>query len=158
MLSFNRLVINEWLKMSKKRSFFIPYAIIAVALAGLAWAFKRWGGDMIGSAFEYTAMMASTSGFGQFAAMLAVIFTAGLVASEHNLGTIKFLLIRGQSRGKVLASKYAAALLFTLSLFVWLIAVGFASGAAFFGMEASAALGGIYGSRAGALWCTASFT
>ncbi|WP_339323710.1 ABC transporter permease [Paenibacillus sp. FSL W8-0194] len=138
MLSFNRLVINEWLKMSKKRSFFIPYAIIAVALAGLAWAFKRWGGDMIGSAFEYTAMMASTSGFGQFAAMLAVIFTAGLVASEHNLGTIKFLLIRGQSRGKVLASKYAAALLFTLSLFVWLIAVGFASGAAFFGMEASA--------------------
>lgn len=138
MLSFNRLVLNEWLKMSKKRSFFIPYAIIAVALVGLAWAFKRWGGDMIGSAFEYTAIMSSTNGFGQFTAMLAVIFTAGLVASEHSLGTIKFLMIRGQSRGKVLASKYAAALLFTLSLFVWLMAVGIAAGAAFFGTAASA--------------------
>ncbi|MCJ8014011.1 ABC transporter permease [Paenibacillus sp. KQZ6P-2] len=135
MRNFNNLVINEWLKMSKKRSFFIPYAIIAVAMVVLAWAFKRWAEDMFGNAFEYTAMMASSNGFGHIVAMLAVIFTAGLVPSEHAQGTIKFLLIRGQSRGKVLASKYVAALLFILSMFVWLNVFGFASGAVLFGME-----------------------
>lgn len=137
MRSFNNLVINEWLKMSKKRSFFIPYAIIAVVAVVLAWIFKRWAGDMVGSAFDYTTMMSSTSGFGQFTAMLAVIFTAGLVSGEHGQGTIKFLLIRGQSRGKVLASKYVAALLFALSLIVWLNVVSFASGAILFGTEHS---------------------
>ncbi|MWV46982.1 ABC transporter permease subunit [Paenibacillus sp. HJL G12] len=135
MRSFNKLVINEWLKMSKKRSFFIPYAIVAVVAVVLAWALKRWAGDMVGSAFDYTAMMSSTHGFGQFVAMLAVIFTAGMISSEHGMGTIKFLLIRGQSRGKVLASKYVAALLFALSLIVWLNVISFASGAVLYGTE-----------------------
>lgn len=137
MRSFNQLVLNEWLKMSKKRSFFIPYAIIAVVVVVLAWVFKHWGGDMMNSAsaFDYTAMMSSTGGFGQFTAMLAIIFTASLVAGEHGLGTIKFLLIRGQSRGTILASKYVAAVLFTLTLIVWLNVLSFATGAFLFGME-----------------------
>ncbi|MGN7360194.1 ABC transporter permease [Paenibacillus sp. SAF-054] len=134
MHSFYNLVVNEWLKMSKKRSFFIPYAIIAVVAVLVAWVFKRWGGGAV-SAWDYTTMMSGTSGFGQFAAMLAIIFTAGIVSSEHGQGTIKFLLIRGQSRVKVLASKYAAALLFTLSLIVWLNVISFAAGALWFSSE-----------------------
>lgn len=135
MRNFMSLVHNEWLKMSKKRSFFIPYAIIAVVAVGLAWALKHWGGEMLGTASDYTIMMAGTTGFGQFTAMLAVIFTAGLVASEHGMGTIKFLLIRGQSRAKILASKYVTALLFALSLIVWLNVVCFAAGAVWFSTD-----------------------
>jgi ABC-2 type transport system permease protein len=131
------LVTNEWLKMSKKRSFFIPYAIIAVMAVTVAWVIKRWGGNMDISVYEYTGMMSSIDGFGKFVAMLAIIFTAGMISKEHSQGTIKFLLIRGQSRVKILASKYAAALLFVLSLIVWLHVTCFASGALFFGFEQS---------------------
>ncbi|WP_309271925.1 ABC transporter permease [Paenibacillus sp.] len=131
------LIINEWLKMSKKRSFFIPYAIIAVISVTIAWVIKRWGGEMDMSVYGYTTLMSSIAGFGKFAAMLAIIFTAGIVSKEHSQGTIKFLLIRGQSRVKILASKYVVALLFTLSLVVWLNVTCFASGALFLGIKQS---------------------
>lgn len=137
MRSFMNLVTNEWLKMSKKRSFFIPYAIIAVISVTVAWVINRWGGNMDLSVYEYTGMMSSIDGFGKFVAMLAIIFTAGMVSKEHSQGTIKFLLIRGQSRLKILASKYAAALLFVVSLIVWLHVTCFASGALFFGIKQS---------------------
>ncbi|MGG4049376.1 MULTISPECIES: ABC transporter permease [Paenibacillus] len=141
MRSFSLLVVNEWLKMAKKRSFFIPYAIAAVAAIALGWVLKRWGGEMMtgASALDYTVLMSGMSGFGQMTAMLAIIFTAGIVSGEHGQGTIKFLLIRGQSRSAVLASKYTAAVLFTLSLAVWLTVMSFAAGAFFFGTNAGEA-------------------
>lgn len=160
MRSFSLLVVNEWLKMAKKRSFFIPYAIAAVAAIALGWILKRWGGEMLtgASALDYTVLMAGMSGFGQMTAMLAIIFTAGIVSGEHGQGTIKFLLIRGQSRSAVLASKYTAAVLFTLSLAVWLTVLSFAAGAFFFGTDAGKPAGGMCWWPEAARWCTASFS
>lgn len=47
-----------------------------------------------------------------FAGMFTIIIAAGIVASEFNWGTIKLLLIRPISRGKILISKYLTVLLF----------------------------------------------
>lgn len=49
-----------------------------------------------------------------FAGMFTIIIAAGIVASEFNWGTIKLLLIRPISRGKILAAKYITVLLFAL--------------------------------------------
>jgi ABC-2 type transport system permease protein len=52
----------------------------------------------------------------QFAGLFAIIIAAGIVASEFNWGTIKLLLIRPIDRGKILASKYLAVIVFTFML------------------------------------------
>jgi ABC-2 type transport system permease protein len=52
----------------------------------------------------------------QFAGLFAIIIAAGIVSSEFNWGTIKLLLIRPIDRGKVLASKYMAVIVFALLL------------------------------------------
>lgn len=49
-----------------------------------------------------------------FAGMFTIIIAAGIVASEFNWGTIKLLLIRPISRGKILVAKYITVLLFAL--------------------------------------------
>ena len=57
-----------------------------------------------------------TSNLIQFAGLFAIIIAAGIVASEFNWGTIKLLLIRPIDRGKILASKYLAVIVFALML------------------------------------------
>lgn len=49
-----------------------------------------------------------------FAGMFTIIIAAGIVASEFNWGTIKLLLIRPISRGKILVAKYLTVLIFAL--------------------------------------------
>lgn len=51
-----------------------------------------------------------------FAGMFTIIIAAGIVASEFNWGTIKLLLIRPISRGKILVAKYLTVLIFALVL------------------------------------------
>ncbi len=101
MRSFGRLLMNEWLKMSKKRSFFIPYAVMAVFAIGFIYLMKALspsGEIQLISAFDLTDQMLSQNGLGQMIVLLGIICTAGSVAKEHSQGTIKFLLIRAQSR------------------------------------------------------------
>ena len=52
----------------------------------------------------------------QFAGLFVIIIAAGIVASEFNWGTIKLLLIRPIDRGKILASKYMAVIVFAFML------------------------------------------
>lgn len=51
-----------------------------------------------------------------FAGMFTIIIAAGIVASEFNWGTIKLLLIRPITRGKILVAKYLSVLLFALAV------------------------------------------
>lgn len=139
MRSFSKLLINEWLKMSKKRSFFIPYAVMAVFAIGFIYLMKvlsPLGETQLISAFDLTDQMLSQNGLGQMIVMLGIICTAGVVAKEHSQGTIKFLLIRAQSRSKILASKYVTTLLFVLSLILFTFIVSLVAGGLMFGFEA----------------------
>lgn len=137
MLSFGKLVLNEWLKMYKKRSFFIPYAAIAAVIMLIAYLTKNFRTqDGMPSGFEFMSSVFSGNGMGQLLTFLAIIGTAGTVAKEHSLGTIKLLLIRAQSRSKILASKYVSVLVYILSLALFSGLFSLLVGGILFGFQA----------------------
>ncbi|WP_068787280.1 ABC transporter permease [Paenibacillus phocaensis] len=140
MRSFTRLVGNEWLKMSKKRSFFVPYALIAAAITGMIYMIYTFS-EQSPAFLEFAMMAMSRNGLGQMTTLLVIICTAGIVAKEHSLGTIKLLLIRSQSRSRILASKYAAVLLFTLSIFAFALALALLGGGLVFGFSGAPGTG-----------------
>ncbi|MBA9084387.1 ABC-2 type transport system permease protein [Fontibacillus solani] len=138
MLNFGNLVINEWLKMYKKRSFFIPFAIMAVIIIGFVYLMKSFAPATITAgitSFDVINEMMNYNGLGQIITFLAIICTAGSVTKEHSQGTIKFLLIRSHSRSAILASKYVTVLLFIVMLTLFTLAVSFAAGVIVYGFE-----------------------
>lgn len=135
MRSFNQLVVNEWLKLSKKRTFFVPYLILILLSLLLGYIVHSVSPDMFGSAYEFSSAMLLSQGIGQVITILAIIGTAGVVSKEYSQGTIKFLLIRARSRTAILASKYVVVLIYAFSVaLVGMLAV-FAAGALWFGFS-----------------------
>ncbi|WP_063847714.1 ABC transporter permease [Bacillus sp. FJAT-28004] len=137
MLNFSGLVLNEWLKMSKKRSFFIAYAVMLFTIVGFTYLIWKMAGEEFPTMLEFAGSIMSTNGVGQVVTIVAIIFTAGIVAKEHQLGTVKFLLIRAHGRSKILASKYVAAILFVCSLIIFTIVAALAASGIAFGFEST---------------------
>jgi ABC-2 type transport system permease protein len=138
--NFNRLVLNEWLKFSKKRTFLMPYLLLIILPLVIGYIVHSVAGEVVfPSASEFSTMMLLPSTLGQALTMIAVIGTAGVVAKEHSQGTIKFLLIRARSRTMILASKYIAVLIYALTLTIVTIAATYASGALWFGVTGAEA-------------------
>lgn len=128
MRNFNRLVLNEWLKITKKRSYIVPYLMVLVFALAVGYITHTFTTDMFASAADFTAEMLLPTGVGQIMAILVITGTAGIVSREYSQGTIKFLLIRARSRTAILASKYVTVLLYTLSLLLAAGAAVFISG------------------------------
>jgi ABC-2 type transport system permease protein len=70
-----------------------------------------------------------------FITLFTVVVAAGAVASEFSWGTIKLLLIRPASRGKILLAKYISTILFALFMLVLLFITSMLIGAILFGFE-----------------------
>jgi ABC-2 type transport system permease protein len=145
LLNFGGLVLNEWLKMSKKRSFFISYAVMLITIVGFTYLIWKLSnvqssdvGTQMSAVLDFTAMVMSASTVGKVITIISIIFTAGIVAKEHQLGTVKFLLIRAHGRSKILASKYIAALLFVSSIIIFSLVTGFIASGIAFGFDTSA--------------------
>ncbi|QSF47200.1 DUF2705 family protein [Paenibacillus tianjinensis] len=132
MRKFSNLVLNEWLKLFKKRSFFVPYLILVFFPLVLGYIIHSVSPESFASAKEFTKQMLLPTGMGQVMAILAIIGTAGIVAKEHSQGTVKFLLIRARSRTAILASKYVTVLLYAFSLTLVAAAAIFLSGMLWF--------------------------
>lgn len=135
MYSFLQLTTNEWLKIAKKRGFFIAFLIILLMPLGIAVVVKSF---LEGTELGYVEFMQSVidiNGGGTLYLFLCMIYTASLVSGEHQLGTIKLLLIRPHSRSKILASKYAALLVFNIVLLLFALIVSFIICIVFFGMQ-----------------------
>ncbi|AZK48727.1 ABC transporter permease [Paenibacillus lentus] len=136
MRSFGRLVWNEWLKMFKKRSFFVPYAIITTFILLFAYLTQFMGGlQNVLTAPQFAEVVVAQNGLGQFLVILSIICTAGVVSKEFSGGTIKLLLIRSISRSKILASKYVIVLLYSFLLTLYSLFIGLAAGAVMFGFS-----------------------
>ncbi|WP_150268281.1 ABC transporter permease [Paenibacillus tepidiphilus] len=133
MRKFSNLIVNEWVKLAKKRSFAVPFLIVIAVSVLLGYVAHLSGGTEFNSAAGFTTVMLLPTGVGQILAMLAMIGTAGIVAREHSQGTIKFLLIRSRSRTAILASKYATVLLYSLALLTTAILSLFIIGLLWFG-------------------------
>lgn len=145
MSNFKNLIINEWLKLFKKRSFFIPYAIVAVIVGIVSYFIQSEHADF----GFYMSSAFSKQTFGTFLTMLTIIGTAGIVSSEYSSGTIKFLLIRTQSRSKILASKYVTVLLYMLTLYLFTFGLTLASALLFTNYNAGSAHWGALGTMIG---------
>lgn len=136
MRNFNKLVLNEWLKISKKRSFIIPYTLIVLLVFLVGYIVHTVASaDTYSSAVDFTVDSLLPTGIGQILVILVIIGTAGIVSKEYSQGTIKFLLIRARSRTAILASKYVTVLLYTLSMLLVAAAALFISGMVFFGIS-----------------------
>lgn len=98
MHNLKRLITNEWLKLMKKRSFWVPYALLIAASVLAGYPVHTYAPEMFGSVHEFSRMMLQTRGLGQVITLLAIIGSSGMVAREYSRGTIKFLLIRSHSR------------------------------------------------------------
>ncbi|QQZ59556.1 ABC transporter permease [Paenibacillus sonchi] len=133
MRKFIDLVLNEWLKLSKKRSFFIAYGLLIGIPFVIGYVVHSVAGDMFASGPQFAAEMLLPSGIGQILNILVIIGTAGIVAKEYSQGTIKFLLIRARSRTAILASKFVTVLLYAFSLTVVTAVAVYASGMLWFG-------------------------
>lgn len=118
MRNMTALVHNEWLKLTKKKSFWVsPILLVAIAVLVTVMLYK-FGTNVAGmdSGIAYMAGMLGASGMGQFIAILSVVATAGITAQEYAQGTIKFLLIRSRSRGEILISKYLVVVMYILMM------------------------------------------
>lgn len=128
------LVLNEWIKLSKKRSFFVAYALLIVLPFLVGYIVHSVAADLFTTGPAFAAEMMMPTAIGQVLSILVIIGTAGIVTKEYSQGTIKFLLIRARSRTAILASKYLTVLLYALSLTVVTTLAVYASGSVWFGM------------------------
>ncbi|MFF2015720.1 ABC transporter permease [Paenibacillus sp. NPDC058177] len=135
MHNLKRLVVNEWLKLFKKRSFFVPYALLIGMSFIAGYVIHSFAAGMFGSVYDFTVTMSYIQGLGQVVTIMAIIGSSGIVAKEYSQGTIKFLLIRARSRTSILASKYITALIYGLSLTLATAVALFISGSIWFGIS-----------------------
>lgn len=70
-----------------------------------------------------------------FVTLFTVIVAAGSVASEFSWGTIKLLMIRPATRGKILLSKYLSTIIFALVLLVILLITSMLIGGIVYGFD-----------------------
>ncbi|AIQ68680.1 ABC transporter permease [Paenibacillus graminis] len=143
MRKFFDLVLNEWLKMAKKRSFFIAYGLLIVMPFVVGYIVHSVAEDLFASGPQFAAEMLLPASIGQVVSILVIIGTAGIVAKEYSQGTIKFLLIRARSRTAILASKFVTVLLYGLSLTVVTAAAVYASGMLWFGNGSGLGIGDV---------------
>lgn len=132
MYSLIQLTTNEWLKITKKKSFYISLALVVAITLGAAIFIKAVIGNDFMSAGKFGGSMIALSGGGFLYLVLSAITAAGIVAREHQQGTIKLLLIRSHSRTSILASKLFAMIVYMVVLALFTVAISYIIGLLFF--------------------------
>lgn len=138
MRNFGALLTNEWLKLYKKKSFFVYFAVMAVFTGICAYVAYRGWLDGVDSALGFTKEIVTMSTAGQILPLVAIIAIANIVPQEFRMGTIKLLLIRAQSRSKILASKYIITLLFSFALIAATLVMALLAGLLLYGFGGDA--------------------
>jgi ABC-2 type transport system permease protein len=110
----------------------IMLATLPVTALVVALVMNHFGTGFGGpSMFTYMGVVQSMS---SLAFLYAVVVAGDIVASEYSWGTIKLLLIRPVSRGKILLSKYVAVLLFIIVQLLLLFMSSYLIGLIMFGL------------------------
>lgn len=132
MYSLVQLTINEWLKITKKRSFIINLILIAVLAVGIALFINKVVGNDFITSGEFGSILITMSGGGFVYLVLCLVQAASMVSKEHQQGTIKLLLIRAHTRHTILASKFIALILYMILVGLYIIIVSYIVGLLFF--------------------------
>ncbi|MGF7035918.1 ABC-2 type transport system permease protein [Paenibacillus mucilaginosus] len=134
MSSLVSLVSNELMKIfARTRTWIMLGLLVVMVLAmGLIIKYVADSALMLSHALEF---MGTAQNLTALATIFTVIVAGDIVASEFSWGTVKLLLIRPVSRGKILFSKYLAVLLFMTAMLVLLFVVSYFTGLVLFGMS-----------------------
>ncbi|MCZ8523661.1 MULTISPECIES: ABC transporter permease [Paenibacillus] len=138
MSSLLSLVRNEQMKIySRTRTWIMLGLLVFLVLAmGILMKYKLETVMPMSHALEF---MSSAQMLASFITICTVIIAGDIVASEFSWGTVKLLLIRPASRGKILFSKYLSVLLFLLTMLLLLFIVSYFTGLILFGMGGAVA-------------------
>jgi len=129
--SLVRLVQNEQMKIYSRFRTWVMLAIVVLSVIS-AGVLSRF---VIGMGISHTLpFMYLATSLTSIVTIFTVIIAGDIVASEFTWGTIKLLLIRPASRGKILCAKYISVLLFILTLTVMLLIISYFTGLLIFGV------------------------
>jgi len=103
------LLVNEWLKLAKKKSTIFLFLFLIVATFGITYLMK-----LAQASVDGPQSFAELSGVSSFLNLVIVILAASTVAEEFSKGTIKFLLIRPFTRSQILFSKWLVCMAYGL--------------------------------------------
>ncbi len=81
------------------------------------------------------AICLENAGLTMLVSLFTIIVAASIVSSEFKWGTIKLLLIRPISRGKILWTKYVNVLIFSISMLIFSFLINLIIGAILFGIN-----------------------
>ncbi|UUZ80964.1 ATP-binding cassette domain-containing protein [Paenibacillus sp. P26] len=130
--SLLRLVQNEQIKIYSRLRTWIMLAIMALSVIGMAILMKYVVETGMNHVLQFMAFASNLTGL---AFIFSVIVAGDSVVAEYTWGTIKLLLIRPVSRGKILLAKYISVLLFLLVLLLVLIILSYLAGLLLFGVS-----------------------
>lgn len=126
MNNFGSLIHNENIKIYSRSRTWVMLIILAGVGILLPVLFRLASGSGSGPNV-WDAYMMTLSVVFSLNVIFTVVIAADVVAGEFTWGTIKLLLIRPWSRSKILLSKYAAMVLFSLASTVLLAVAAFAA-------------------------------
>ncbi|MCZ8517695.1 ABC transporter permease [Paenibacillus filicis] len=132
MTSLLRLIQNEQMKIYARVRTWIMLGILVLAVIAMAILMKYVVETGMNHVLQFMSFTTNITGL---AFIFAVIVAGDSVAAEYTWGTIKLLLIRPVSRGKILLAKYISVLLFLAVLLLLLVIVSYLVGLVLFGVS-----------------------
>ncbi|GCL74381.1 ABC transporter permease [Paenibacillus naphthalenovorans] len=130
MSSFVRLVQNEHMKIYTRLRTWVMLAILGLAVIAMGVLMKY----VVEAGMDHVLQfMVFASSLASLVTIFTVIVAGDIVAAEFTWGTIKLLLIRPSSRGKILWSKYVTVLLFSVTLLLVMLIISYFTGLLLFG-------------------------
>ncbi len=107
------LVKQELFKLRKKKSTWILSLLLVVAIIGVALLSKKYS-----EVVDPPTILSQLCGATAWIVFIMIAASSTTIAMESQYGTIKNLLYRKYSRGKILASKWLTLLLYSFYLYV----------------------------------------
>lgn len=136
MSSVLRLIQNERMKIYTRLRTWIMLAFVVLAVISMGAMMKY----VLESEMNHVLQFMSNSAIlAPLVTIFSVIVAGDSVASEFTWGTVKLLLIRPASRGKILWAKYVSVLLFIVELLLLMLIISYFTGLVLFGVSGSVA-------------------
>ncbi|MFB6366244.1 ABC transporter permease [Paenibacillus elgii] len=134
MSSVIRLIQNEQMKIYTRLRTWIMLAFVVLAVVSMGAMMKYVLESGMNHVLQFMSFSASLT---PLVTIFSVIVAGDSVASEFTWGTVKLLLIRPASRGKILLAKYISVLLFIVELLLIMLIISYFTGLVLFGVSGS---------------------
>lgn len=136
MSSILRLIQNERMKIYTRLRTWIMLAFVVLAVISMGVMMKYVLESEMNHGLQF---MSNSAILAPLVTIFSVIVAGDIVASEFTWGTVKLLLIRPASRGKILWAKYVSVLLFIVELLLLMLIISYFTGLMLFGVSGSVA-------------------